>query len=221
MLKRLVDILLSSMALLILCPLFLIVMLLLLLTGEGKIFYRQNRVGQDENYFGLIKFATMYENSSNMEGGNITAKNDPRVLPVGKFLRRYKINELPQIINVIFGEMSIIGRRPTVREHYDFYDHDIKKIISKFKPGLSGISSIVFRDEEQYFVSNNVSDNLIFYRKEIAPYKGELEIWYCNHQSFIIDISLIIFTFVSILFPEVKLHNYFFQDLPRHSKFNP
>jgi len=117
--------------------------------------------------------------------------------------------------------MSIIGRRPTVREHYDFYDHDIKKIISKFKPGLSGISSIVFRDEEQYFVSNNVSDNLIFYRKEIAPYKGELEIWYCNHQSFIIDISLIIFTFVSILFPEVKLHNYFFQDLPRHSKFNP
>jgi len=103
MLKRLVDILLSSMALLILCPLFLIVMLLLLLTGEGKIFYRQNRVGQDENYFGLIKFATMYENSSNMEGGNITAKNDPRVLPVGKFLRRYKINELPQIINVIFG----------------------------------------------------------------------------------------------------------------------
>ena len=163
----------------------------------------------------------MFKDSPNMTGGNITSKNDPRILPFGKFLRKYKINELPQIINVWLGNMSIVGRRPTVREHYDFYTQDIKNVISKYKPGLSGIGSIVFRNEEQYFFSKDPAANKKFYEEEIAPYKGTLELWYCKNQSVIVDILLIIITISSVLVPSLKLHNYLFRNLPKHPIFNP
>ena len=196
-------------------------MVILKLTGEGYIFYKQERIGQNDIPFNLLKFATMFKYSPNMEGGNITAKSDPRILPFGKFLRKYKINELPQIINVFFGDMSVVGRRPTVREHYDFYTQDIKNVISKYKPGLSGIASIVFRNEEQYFFSKDPVANKIFYEEEIAPYKGTLELWYCKNQSVIVDILLIIITISSVTVPSSKLHNYLFRNLPKHPLFNP
>ena len=190
-------------------------------TGEGFIFYKQLRVGKDGKLFGLFKFATMFKDSPNMKGGNITAKGDPRILPFGKFIRKYKINELPQIINVLIGDMSIIGRRPTVREHFDFYDEKVKIIISKLKPGLSGVSSIVFRNEEQYFTGLNPEENKKIYRDQIAPFKGELEVWYCQKQSIFVDILLIILTVFSIVKPTSNLHNIFFRDLPKHPVFNP
>ena len=120
MIKRIFDIILSVLAILILSPLLFPVMAILKLTGEGHIFYQQQRVGKNGELFNLYKFATMFKDSPNMTGGNITAKDDPRILPFGKFLRKHKINELPQIINVLLGDMSIIGRRPTVMEHYNF-----------------------------------------------------------------------------------------------------
>ena len=107
-------------------------MVILKLTGEGYIFYKQQRIGKNGFHFGLLKFATMFKDSPIMKGGNITANNDPRILPFCKYLRKHKINELPQIINVLFGDMSIIGRRPTVREHFDFYDNVTKIVLSKF-----------------------------------------------------------------------------------------
>ena len=121
MIKRFLDIILSTIALLILSPLFIPIMLILKLTGEGYIFYKQERIGQNQEPFNLLKFATMFKDSPNMIGGNITQKNDPRILPFGVFLRKYKINEFPQIINILLGDMSIIGRRPTVKEHYDYF----------------------------------------------------------------------------------------------------
>ena len=124
MIKRFLDIILSTIALLILSPLFIPIMLILKLTGEGYIFYKQERIGQNQEPFNLLKFATMFKDSPNMIGGNITQKNDPRILPFGVFLRKYKINEFPQIINILLGDMSIIGRRPTVKEHYDYFDED-------------------------------------------------------------------------------------------------
>ena len=196
-------------------------MVILKLTGEGYIFYKQERIGQNDIPFNLLKFATMFKDSPNMIGGNITAKNDPRILPFGKFLRKYKINELPQIINVWLGNMSIVGRRPTVREHYDFYTQDIQNVFSKYKPGLSGIASIVFRNEEEYFFSKDPAANKKFYEEEIAPYKGTLELWYCTNQSIIVDILLIIATISAVFVQSSKLHNYFFRDLPRHTLFNP
>ena len=219
MIKRIFDIILSVLAILILLPLLIPVMVILKLTGEGYIFFKQERVGLDAEPFNLLKFATMFKESPNMKGGNITANNDPRILPFGKFLRKHKINELPQIINVLFGDMSIIGRRPTVREHFDFYDNVTKNIISKYKPGLSGVSSIVFKDEEQYFKGKTPEENIKYYRENIAPFKGELELWYCQNQSIIFDILLIIVTISSLLFPASNLLNYFF-DLPKHRLFN-
>ena len=221
MIKRIIDIILSTTAILILSPFLIPIMVILKLTGEGYIFYKQERIGQNNIPFNLLKFATMFKDSPNMKGGNITAKSDPRILPFGKFLRKYKINELPQIINVFFGDMSIVGRRPTVREHYDFYMQNVKNIISKYKPGLSGISSIVFRNEEQYFVSKDPNVNKKFYKEEIAPFKGKLELWYCNNQSSIVDILLIIATISAVFVKSSKLHNYFFRDLPKHRLFNP
>jgi lipopolysaccharide/colanic/teichoic acid biosynthesis glycosyltransferase len=156
-----------------------------------------------------------------LQGGNITSKDDPRVIPFGKFLRKYKINELPQLVNVLIGDMSIIGRRPTVMEHFDFFNSSTKKIIAKLKPGLSGISSIVFRDEEIFFTAVSNEDNSKIYSREIAPFKGELEIWYFNNQSIIVDIVLLILTIISIIKPASNFHNYFFKDLPKHSIFNP
>jgi lipopolysaccharide/colanic/teichoic acid biosynthesis glycosyltransferase len=156
-----------------------------------------------------------------MKGGNITFKNDFRVLPFGKILRKYKINELPQIINVLIGDMSIIGRRPTVIEHYNFYKEDVKIIISRLKPGLSGVSSIVFRNEEQFFTGKTPEENKNIYRNKIAPFKGELEIWYCQNQTVLVDFLLIIITIISIVKPSSNFHNYLFKNLPKHSLFNP
>jgi len=221
MIKRFLDIILSTIALLILSPLFIPIMLILKLTGEGYIFYKQERIGQNQEPFNLLKFATMFKDSPNMIGGNITQKNDPRILPFGVFLRKYKINEFPQIINILLGDMSIIGRRPTVKEHYDYFDEETKNIISKYKPGLSGISSIIFRDEEKYFVNKEVSENKIFYKKQIAPFKGKLEIWYCTNQSLIVDILLIIITIISVIKPSINIYNNLFSDLPKHDLFNP
>ena len=196
-------------------------MIILKFTGEGYIFYKQQRIGKNEDFFGLLKFATMFKESPDMEGGNITRKDDPRILPFGKFLRKYKINELPQIINVLIGDMSIIGRRPTVKEHFDFYDEEVKIIISKLKPGLSGVSSIVFRNEEQFFTGFSPEENKRIYRDQIAPFKGELEVWYCQKQSIFVDILLIIITITSIIKPSSNLQNIFFKDLPKHQLFNP
>ena len=221
MIKRFLDIIFSTIAILTLSPLLIPVIIILKLTGEGYIFYKQERIGQNGEPFNLLKFATMFKDSPNMEGGNITAKDDRRILPFGKFLRKYKINELPQIINVLLGNMSIIGRRPTVKEHFNFYDEEVKNIISKFKPGLSGISSIVFRDEEKYFIYKDPAENKNFYEKEIAPYKGKLELWYCRKQSTLTDLLLVIITLLSLVSPSLRIYNNFFHDLPKHPLFNP
>ena len=219
--KRVLDITLSFITIFILLPLLLPIMIVLKFTGEGFVFYEQQRVGKNSKPFGLLKFATMFKDSPNMKGGNITAKGDPRILPFGKFLRKYKINELPQIINVLIGDMSIIGRRPTVREHFEFYDEEVKTIISKLKPGLSGVSSIVFRNEEQFFTGLSPAENKKIYRDQIAPFKGELEVWYCQNQTVLIDFLLIIITIISVVKPSSNLHNYLFKNLPKHPLFNP
>ena len=218
--RRILDFTFSFLALMVLSPFLLPIIIILRFTGEGEVFYVQKRIGQGGEEFGLLKFATMYKNSSSLPGGNITSKNDSRILPVGKFLRKYKINELPQIINVFLGQMSIIGRRPTVIEHYEFFSPEIRKIISVFKPGLSGISSIIFRDEEKFFKNKDQNENKQFYKNQIAPFKGELEIWYCKNQSFKLDSILIFLTLLCIVFPSSNYHNYFLKNLPEHPLFN-
>ena len=147
-LKRFLDILLSGIAIVILSPLLVPVMLILKCTGEHYIFYGQDRIGYRNKHFKILKFATMLLNSPNMAGGMYTTKNDPRVLPFGRFLRKTKINELPQIFNIFLGDMSIVGPRPLVDKTFAPYSDEVKAKIYNVKPGLTGIGSIVFRDEE-------------------------------------------------------------------------
>ena len=216
MLQRFFDILFSSLALMLLSPLLIIVMIILKFTGEGEIFYIQPRVGKDGRFFHLLKFATMLKNSPNMGTATITIKNDPRVLPFGKFLRKTKINELPQLINILKGDMSIIGPRPQAKRCFLAFPKVVQENIIRVKPGLSGIGSIVFRDGEK-MLDNPAIDGLLFYDNIIAPYKGELERWYIKHKNIVTYFALIFSTIWIVLKPDSKIYKKIFADLPQVS----
>lgn len=215
--KRLIDIILAGVHLLILAPLMIPIMIALRLSGEGYVWYRQERVGYKNKPFYILKFATMLKDSPNMEGGIITTKNDPRMTPLGPFLRKTKINEMPQLINILKGDMSFIGPRPVMRESFESYPKDIQEIIYNVKPGLTGIGSIIFRDEEELItkVKQDGGDVWDFYKNKIYPYKGELEKWYQNKQNLLTDIKLFFLTAWVVLFPKSKLPNNCFSDLPK------
>lgn len=125
--KRFFDILFSLIALILLLPVFIPIIILLLLTGEHEVFYRQDRVGYKNKIFGILKFATMLKNSPNMGSKDLTMRNDPRVTPMGRFLRKSKINELPQLINILTGDMSFTGPRPLMKSGFDRYSDEIDR----------------------------------------------------------------------------------------------
>ena len=215
---RIVDVLLSLLALLVLLPLFIPIIVILFLTGEHKVFYMQTRVGYKNKNFKIIKFATMLSNSPNMGTGSLTLKNDPRVLPFGSFLRKTKINELPQILNIIIGDLSIVGPRPQMQVDFEKYSDDVKGKIYNVRPGLTGIGSIIFRDEESLTSIASENENPHeFYKRVIAPYKGELEMWYHEKRSIILDFQLIFMTAWVIVFPETRLYEKWFKDLPKRN----
>jgi lipopolysaccharide/colanic/teichoic acid biosynthesis glycosyltransferase len=213
-LKRIVDLLLAFIALIVLSPFLIITSIILLLTGEGEVFYLQERLGFQNKKFKIIKFATMVKNSPKIGTGSLTLKDDPRVLPYGKFLRKSKINELPQIFNVIIGNMSIVGPRPQMQVDFDKFPKETRNLIFKSKPGITGIGSIVFRDEENW-ISNYDGDKHQFYTDNIAPYKTQLEIWYLKHSSLLVDFLLIFITALVIVFPKSVLVTMIFKSLPK------
>ena len=159
----------------------------------------------------------MLKNSMNIGTGSITLKNDPRVTKVGSFLRKTKINELPQLINIIIGDLSLVGPRPLVAKTFEAYNKKIKSKIYNIKPGLTGIGSIVFRDEEEIISSVKNEDPHDFYKRVIAPYKGELEMWYQKKKSFFLDLQLIFVTAWVIIFSKSKLYEKWFDDLPKRN----
>ena len=213
--KRLLDVIVSIIALTLLLPLFIPIIILLRITAEGEVFYFQERIGLKNSRFQIWKFATMLKNSMDMGTGSITLQNDFRVTPIGKFLRKTKINELPQIINILKGEISLVGPRPLVTKTFSAYTEEIQSSIYNVKPGLTGIGSIVFRDEESLISAVKDEDPHEFYKRVIAPYKGELEMWYQSHKSFILDLQLIFMTAWVILFPESRLYEKWFKELPK------
>ena len=196
MLQRLTDLILSGIAICFLSPLYICVALILKFTGEGKVLYHQTRVGRNNKLFSVLKFATMLENSAQTHTGTITIKNDPRVLPVGRVLRKTKINELPQLWNVIKGDMSLIGPRPLTEETFDMYSSRGKKLIYQCRPGLSGLGSIVFRNEEDLYP--DCVDKREYYATNIAPQKEKLEIWYNKNISYQLYLELIFVTIVVV-----------------------
>ncbi len=209
---RFFDILFSGLAILILLPFMIPIMIGLKLTGEHDIFYVQERIGIGGKPFGVLKFATMLRNSPNMAGGVLTQKDDPRILPMGKFLRKTKINELPQLVNIFLGQMSVIGPRPQAKRHYDLYSNEVKSAIDTIPPGLSGLGSVVFRDEEDML--NNVEDRDSFHDTVIAPYKGQLEIWFTQHRTLSTYFKLIWLTVLAVLNPSSNAWKTSFKDLP-------
>ena len=214
--KRFWDFISSFIALLILSPILIPIVIGLKLTGEGYIFYKQKRLGQSNEYFDIWKFATMLKDSPNLTTGSITVRNDPRITPMGGFLRKTKINELPQLINVLLGNMSVVGPRPLMQADFDAYPLNVQEKVYDVKPGITGIGSLIFRDEEKYFDEHLKEDPKVFYKRVIAPYKGELELWYAQNQSFMTDLKIILLTLFAIVSSEHDCSAYF-ENLPENT----
>ncbi len=212
--KRLLDIVISLSAILLFLPFGLMIAVILRLTGEGEVFYVQPRVGKDGRFFGLIKFVTMLKDSPNIGTKTVTVRNDPRVLPFGRLLRKAKLNEVPQLLNVLKGDMSIVGPRPLTPETFAYFPPDIQEQVVKVKPGLTGIGSIVFRDEES-IVAMSKKSTIDCYREDVAPYKGELELWYIENKSLWLDLKLIFLTALVVINPRNILYKKVVPDLPQ------
>jgi lipopolysaccharide/colanic/teichoic acid biosynthesis glycosyltransferase len=216
MLKRLFDILVSGFFLLVLSPILLVVIVILKLTGEREAFYFQDRVGYEGEIIKLTKFVTMVKNSPNIGTGDVTVANDPRVLPVGRVLRKTKLNEFPQFWDVFVGKLSLVGWRPLTPKGFADYPEEMKPEIVKVKPGITGIGSLVFRDEEAIIgrAADLGRDVLTCYREDILPFKGALEVWYAINRNFFIDLKLLFGTAIAVLRPGWTGYRSWFKGLP-------
>lgn len=214
--KRTFDFLVSFIGLLFLAPLFLIIIVVLKLTGEGEIFYLQERLGLNNKPFFIYKFATMLKDSPNMGNKSLTVRNDPRITKVGKLLRITKINELPQIINVIKGDMALVGPRPLLTRSFQNYTPEVQSLIYKNRPGITGIGSLIFRDEERLVTAYKElgEDPVQYYRNYIYPYKGALERWYHYNCSLVVDFKILFLTFWSLVNSNSDLVFKSFRNLP-------
>ena len=209
---RIFDILFSGIALLMLSPLLVLIIIILRFTGEGEVFFLQERIGINGKNFKLFKFATMLKNSPNIGTGTVTMSGDPRVLPVGVFLRRSKINELPQLLNIFFGDMSVIGPRPLTPQTFGAYSKSTQFLVIQVRPGLSGVGSIIFRGEEE--IMHGASASVDFYANVIAPYKGALEEWFVSNKSLYVYFVAIFVTAWAVLIPSTKIVWRVFKNLP-------
>ena len=210
--ERFFDIFFSGLALLVLSPLLLPIVLILKYSGEGEIFFLQERIGKGGQVFELFKFATMLKDSPNIGTGTVTMKGDPRVLPVGRFLRKTKINELPQLLNIFFGHMSVIGPRPLTAQTFGSYSADTQEIVKKVRPGLSGVGSVIFRGEEE--IMHGASASVDFYNNVIAPYKGSLEEWFVSNKCISMYFLTIFITAWAVVFPSTKMAWKVLRNLP-------
>ena len=211
--KRSLDVVLSFLALVVLAPFLLPVVVILRCTGEGEVFYIQERAGRGGNSFGLYKFATMLKNSPNIGAGEITLREDPRVLPFGQVLRKTKLNELPQLWNIFIGDMSVVGPRPMVLNTYAHYPEEARQKLNTIRPGLTGIGSIVFRDEERYLADRD--EPMEFYREHIIPYKSDLELWFVENNTLWLYSKIIFVTAWVVVFPSSTIVDKAFDGIPR------
>jgi lipopolysaccharide/colanic/teichoic acid biosynthesis glycosyltransferase len=214
---RFIDFFFSLFLLIVLAPLLILpIFFLFKIKGLKNFFFSQERVGKNFHFFKIYKISTM--NSDSELSGTITVKDDSRVLPFGNFLRRSKINELPQLINILKGEMSFVGPRPLTKEVFNLYSEENQKIISTVEPGLTGIGSIFFSDEENLLSQQFFSEQIRFYKDIIVPYKASLEIWYVNNKSLYLNVKIMFVTFLLLFFNSKKLLSFFFKELPQEPK---
>lgn len=193
--KRLFDIFFSLMGLLLLSPLFLIISLLIVLDSRGGVFYRQIRVGKNEKDFKLFKFRSM-RTDSDKQGLLTVGGKDSRITKIGYYIRKYKIDELPQLLNVLLGDMSLVGPRPEVRKYTDLYTPDQKKVLS-VRPGITDYASIEYSNENE--ILGKAVDPEKVYIEEIMPAKLKLNLKYIAEQGIQTDMKIIFKTIFKIL----------------------
>jgi lipopolysaccharide/colanic/teichoic acid biosynthesis glycosyltransferase len=191
--KRAFDFFFSLVGFVFLVPLFLVVGAAIKLDARGPVFYRSERIGRYGKPFRMWKFRTMYLNSECL--GVTTGENDPRVTRVGKFLRKYKIDELPQLINVLTGEMSLVGPRPEVHEHTSAYSGE-EELILTVRPGITDYASVQFRNQDQWVGSEDPHRTFI---EKIRPEKNRLRIAYVKRQSFFEDLKILFQTLLCVI----------------------
>ena len=192
--KRISDVFASLIVLLLLLPLFLVIALLIVSDSKGGVFYKHVRVGKGGLQFGLYKFRSMVTNAD--KGSQITIGNDTRVTKIGKFIRKYKIDELPQLINILKGEMSVVGPRPEVKRYVDLYSKEQLKVLEVL-PGLSDYASIEYFDEQK--ILGLAKDPDKEYINVVMPAKLDLNLKYIKEKSFSTDFKIIFRTLGKIL----------------------
>jgi lipopolysaccharide/colanic/teichoic acid biosynthesis glycosyltransferase len=214
--KRFFDLLLASSTLLIFVPCTLILYFLKQSGINKHVFFVQIRLGYKNKVFKIFKFATMKSGSDKTTNTYITVANDSRVTKIGSLLRKTKLDELPQIINIFRNEMSFVGPRPLMKESFYAYPREIQDIIYSVKPGITGIGSLIFRDEERLITlcKEQGMDPLAYYQDHIYPYKGALEEWYTRHISFSTDIKILLLTLWVVLRKDSRIVYRIFRDLP-------
>ena len=191
--KRAFDVVCSALGLLVLSPVLLVCALLVGLTSPGGVLFRQERIGKDGVPFTIYKFRSMRKDNAGLK---ITTSGDSRITPVGKVLRRTKLDELPQLWNVLKGDMSFVGPRPEVREYTDLYDEEQRQVLL-VRPGITGLASIRFRNENELLDASDDPNRT--YIEEVMPQKIALDLEYIPHASVIYDIRLILETLVTVV----------------------
>lgn len=194
MIKRLFDIIFSFFGLIVISPFLGLIALLIKLDSPGPVFYRGTRIGKNGKPFRIFKFRTMVPNAEKA-GGPSTALNDPRLTKIGKFLRTYKLDELPQLINILKGEMSFVGPRPQVKEYVQLYNEE-EKIILTVRPGMTDYATIRYIYLDKALGNRDVDE---LYRKKIEPEKNKLRIKYAKHHSLLADVKIIFQTILAII----------------------
>jgi lipopolysaccharide/colanic/teichoic acid biosynthesis glycosyltransferase len=195
MLKRLFDFTASSVGLLFLLPVFAVIALLIKLTSPGPVFHRAQRIGLAGKSFTLYKFRSMIVDAHRL-GPAITAKGDSRVTPVGRFLRGTKLDELPQLINVVKGDMSLVGPRPEDPRYVAIYTPEQRAILA-VRPGITSAASVAFRHEERLLSGENWES---VYRNHVMPQKIAIDLQYLQNRTLLTDIGLIFHTFIVIVY---------------------
>ncbi len=198
MVKRLFDLVISSLGLIALSPLLLLTALLIKFDSKGRVLYSQERVGKGGRLFKLLKFRTMVVNADK-EAAITVGRRDPRITKIGYYLRKYKLDELPQLINVLIGEMSLVGPRPELKKFVDLYSREQRRVI-EVKPGITDYASIEFRNENHLLEGK--ADPIAFYIKEVMPQKLMLNLKYLKNQSLWTDCKIIMRTILLVLFKE-------------------
>ncbi len=194
--KRIFDLVLVIPGLLLLSPLFLVVAVWIKCDSKGPVFFRQERVGRNSKIFKIFKFRTMVVNAESL-GEKITVGEDPRITSSGKFLRKYKIDELPQLIDVLIGQMSLVGPRPEVPEYMDMYPDDIRDKVLSVRPGITDLASIKMIDEDRLLGQYNDARN--GYVDNILPIKQQYYLEYVDNMGFWLDVKIILETIIRVI----------------------